>query len=148
MSRQDDLATISVADVVHTLRECQRDWKYSGQFSHMLAFASELTGLSEDALIEMMHSVRGLDEVLHEASARSNACDKIHAVDREIEKLWEELTDVPIDENECLDVDWRDWSKGTHREELWHWFDERHSKGVVWLMYEYEPSNDVEIERE
>jgi len=28
--------------------------------------------------------------------------------------------------------------KGTHREDVWHCFDEHHGKGVVWLMYEYE----------
>ena len=64
---------------------------------------------------------------------------KCDANDREIEKLWEELEDVPVDENECLDVDWQGWWKGTHREEIWHWFDEHHSKGVGWLMNEYEP---------
>lgn len=58
--------------------------------------------------------------------------------DAEIEKLWDELEDVPIDEDECLDVDWHSWSKGTHREEIWHWFDEHHSKGVGWLMNERE----------
>lgn len=66
----------------------------------------------------------------------SNRC-KIGATDSEIESLWEELTDIPIDENERLDVDWQGWNKGTHREEIWHWFDERHSKGIAWLMYEY-----------
>ena len=58
--------------------------------------------------------------------------------DREVENLWDELEDVPIDENDCLDVAWQGWDKGTHREEIWHWFDERHSKGVGWLMNEYE----------
>lgn len=62
--------------------------------------------------------------------------------DREIEKLWEELEDVPFYEDEdgymCLDVDWNGFSKGTCREEIWHWFDEHHSKGVGWLMNEYE----------
>ena len=52
--------------------------------------------------------------------------------------MWNELEDIPIDEEECLDVDWQGWNKGTHREEIWHWFDERHSKGVGWLMNEYE----------
>ena len=28
--------------------------------------------------------------------------------DVEIEKLWDELEDVPIDEDECIDVDWHD----------------------------------------
>lgn len=63
---------------------------------------------------------------------------KYNAKDKEVEKLWDELEDVPIDENECLDVDWQGWRKGTNREEIWHWFDEQHSKGVGWLMNEYE----------
>ena len=58
--------------------------------------------------------------------------------DEFLEKLWCELTDIPIDEEECLDVDWQGWPKGTHREEIWHWFDEYHSKGVGWLMFDYE----------
>ena len=36
--------------------------------------------------------------------------------DKEIEALWDELEDIPIDENECIDVDWQGWSKGTHAE--------------------------------
>ena len=62
--------------------------------------------------------------------------------DREIEKLWEELEDIPVYEDEnyelCLDVDWFSWNKGTSVDEIWHWFDEHHSKGVGWLMNEYE----------
>lgn len=58
--------------------------------------------------------------------------------DKEIERLWDELEDVPTDENECIDIDWHGWSKGTHREEIWYWFDEHHSKGVGWLMNERE----------
>ena len=58
--------------------------------------------------------------------------------DKLLESMWDELEDVPIDENECLDVDWKGWRKGTNREEVWHWFDENHSKGVGWLMNERE----------
>lgn len=57
--------------------------------------------------------------------------------DYEIEQLWQELEDVLVDENDCLCDDWRDWPKGTHREEIWYWFDEHHSRGVGWLMNEY-----------
>lgn len=49
-----------------------------------------------------------------------------------------DLTERIAKTNECLDVDWQGWSKGTHREEIWHWFDENHSKGVGWLMNERE----------
>lgn len=69
---------------------------------------------------------------------RDSFWENFKMTDIEIEKLWDELEDVPIDENECIDIDWRNWSKGTHREEIWHWFDENHSKGVGWLMNERE----------
>lgn len=59
-------------------------------------------------------------------------------IDEALEKMWDELEDVPVDENECIDIDWHGWSKGTHREEIWHWFDERYSKGFGWLMNERE----------
>lgn len=63
--------------------------------------------------------------------------------DKFLEKLWDELEDIPVYEDEnfelCLDIDWQDWSKGTTQDEIWHWFDEHHSKGVGWLMNEYEP---------
>ena len=62
--------------------------------------------------------------------------------DKEIEKLWEELEDITVHEDEnyelCLDEDWQGWSKGTSVDEIWHWFDEHHSRGVGWLMNEYE----------
>ena len=62
--------------------------------------------------------------------------------DKEIEKLWEELEDIPVYEDEnyelCLDADWLGWNKGTSVDEIWHWFDAHHSKGVGWLMNESE----------
>lgn len=58
--------------------------------------------------------------------------------DNELEAMWDGLEDIPIDENECLDIDWNGFSKGTHREDIWYWFDMQHTKGVGWLMNEYE----------
>lgn len=46
--------SISVADVIHTLREMARDDKYNYALDHMITFASELTGLSEDRIAELM----------------------------------------------------------------------------------------------
>ena len=57
--------------------------------------------------------------------------------DAAIEKLWDELTDIPMDpETEKMDTDWRFWKKGTDREDIWHWFDSHHSKGVAYLLYD------------
>jgi len=40
-------------------------------------------------------------------------------------------------ETEEIEQDWNGFPAGTHREDIWHWFDENHSKGVGWLMNEY-----------
>ena len=42
-------------------------------------------------------------------------------IDEALERMWDELEDVPVDKNECIDIDWHGWDKGTHREEIWHW---------------------------
>lgn len=62
--------------------------------------------------------------------------------DEGIEELWKELEDVTLDEDEHgilrLANDWNGFSKGTDIEDVWYWFDEHHSKGVGYLMNEYE----------
>jgi len=65
---------------------------------------------------------------------------KIRYSDKELEELWLNFEDTPIDENENIDDDFMFWEKGTFREDIWHWFDEMHSRGVGWLM------NDLEDE--
>ena len=56
--------------------------------------------------------------------------------DKELEKLWSKFGDVPMNpETECMDEEFLGFPVGTHREDIWHWFDERHSKGVAYLMY-------------
>lgn len=56
--------------------------------------------------------------------------------DAALESLWHEFEDIPMNhETECMDAPFLDFPAGTHREDIWHWFDERHSKGVVYLLY-------------
>lgn len=68
---------------------------------------------------------------------------KEDVTDREVEKLWDELEDIPVYENEdyelCLEVDFEGWEKGTTQSVLWDWFNTHHSKGLMWLVNEYEP---------
>ena len=56
--------------------------------------------------------------------------------DTELENLWKSLEDIPMNENEQLEEDWFIFSKGIDKEEIWHWFDERHYKSVYYLLYE------------
>ena len=64
-----------------------------------------------------------------------------------IERLWKDLEDVVFNEDPdgclVLESDYQlmignrevaMFPAGTDREEIWHWFDERHPKGVVYLL--------------
>jgi len=62
--------------------------------------------------------------------------------DQELEEMWCELEDILFDEDEdgelILSQDWKQFPKGTSRDEIWHFFDREHSMGVHWLLYDYE----------
>lgn len=59
----------------------------------------------------------------------------LHDRDAILEELWSALEDVPMNpETERMDEDFLDFPAGTLREDIWHWFDERHSRGVAYLM--------------
>lgn len=48
-----------------------------------------------------------------------------------VTRLWNSLGDVPIDEDECIDIDWNGFDKGTHREDIWHFFEETYNVSVA-----------------
>lgn len=60
---------------------------------------------------------------------------EINLDDTKVEFLWEEFGDVLIDDDECILDDFLGFECGTHREVVWHWFDERYSGGVAKLMF-------------
>jgi hypothetical protein len=57
--------------------------------------------------------------------------------DKILEEKWRELEDITTyeDEDGCLRLcnSWFGFDKDTDIENIWYWFDERHSKGVGWL---------------
>ena len=50
---------------------------------------------------------------------------------KEAKKLWEELGDIPINENEGIEVDWHILSARTNREDIWHRFEEEYNISVA-----------------
>lgn len=53
-----------------------------------------------------------------------------------LEKLWAAFADTPIGEHgDAIEEAFMHFPAGTDRFEIWHWFDEKHSKGLNWLMY-------------
>lgn len=74
--------------------------------------------------------------------------------------FWENLADVSFREDEdgrmLLEKDYRlmigtrevtMFPAGTEREEIWHWFDERHPKGVAYLLYGEEKNDEDRTEK-
>lgn len=58
--------------------------------------------------------------------------------DEQLEALWDDFGNVPYnEETETIEEDFLTFRAGAHRYDIWRWFDERHSKGVAYLLYKY-----------
>lgn len=55
--------------------------------------------------------------------------------DKELTKLWQMFGDVPVNNMDQIEEEFLGFSEGTEKEEVWQWFDERYSGGVVKLMF-------------
>lgn len=68
-------------------------------------------------------------------------------LDELLEKLWDALEDIPFKEKdriEYLDGEYLDFAiDKTTKEDIWHWFDNRYSKGVHHLLYGIENDGQV-----
>ena len=67
--------------------------------------------------------------------------------DELVEELWDMLEDIPFyddspEDDLLLAQDWFIFFEFSPRESIWQWFDEHHSKGVHYLLYEYERKKD------
>lgn len=66
--------------------------------------------------------------------------------DRAAELLWDSLEDVPFYEDAkgemFLETPWYVFDEDTPRDEIWEFFDKTHSKGVHYLLYERERTED------
>lgn len=56
--------------------------------------------------------------------------------DKDLEMLWDSLVDVPFNENDELEIDFPPFEKGESMYDIWRYFDEKHSKGVAYLLYQ------------
>lgn len=52
-----------------------------------------------------------------------------------VKDLWEEFGEVPMDpETEEIEESWKHFLPGTHREDIWYWFEEMFDISVAELM--------------
>jgi len=69
--------------------------------------------------------------------SRRDMPDRVAMQNSKAHTLWAELGDVPtVGSEDCIDEDWRQFPKGTPREDIWHWFEETYNLSVAEdLMY-------------
>ncbi len=49
-----------------------------------------------------------------------------------VKDLWEDFGEVPMNpETEEIEEEWHEFPIGTHREEIWHWFEEQFNVSVA-----------------
>lgn len=78
--------------------------------------------------------MEGLEHVISHESSFERAQKAQAEYDRlkAVNDLWEEFGEVPMDPvTECIEAPFRDFPAGTHREEVWHWFEEKFSLSVA-----------------
>lgn len=52
----------------------------------------------------------------------------------ELEKLWEFFGGIPVNDNDEIEEEFLGFPEGVHKEDVWHWFDEKYPAGVCRLM--------------
>lgn len=60
----------------------------------------------------------------------------VYYINDSIQNLWKDFGDVPMDpKTECIEENWHCFKAGTHREEIWQWFEDTFEIPVHDLMF-------------
>lgn len=57
-------------------------------------------------------------------------------IDKNVETLWKEFQNVPVDRNGNLKTAWYAFPKETNKNTVYDWFNRHYSKGLSYLMEE------------
>ena len=56
----------------------------------------------------------------------------LYYIDKSIKQLWDDFGAIPMEpKTECIKKEWHGFPDGTHREEIWHWFEETFDVSVA-----------------
>lgn len=82
------------------------------------------------SFIEDKEKIRDLFELSKNEFLKSYSYITEEEYQATIDDLWEDFSYINIDENENILENWKIFKKGTFREDIWHWFDERVTNGI------------------
>lgn len=126
--------------------------EFRKQFNYLLDQTSYELSEEQEGLLNLFGGIRdaleaqGISVLLDQdtesvlgKSAIEQIADPTHR-DQELQKLWNELEDVPFDFTEehldgILAENWAGFEAGTDKYEIWHWFDDQYSESIYHLMY-------------
>ncbi|MBR3645021.1 MAG: hypothetical protein IKN54_01250 [Lachnospiraceae bacterium] len=141
-SANSDVYSISIdksysAGILHISHEMNLHFDFRNRKIHFLSgdeIGPEYVEYSSDDWDYIKERYPGLEDECY-----------LQIKDYQLEKLWEELEDIPFVTNSegvlVLDTEkaWNGFKPGTSREKIWQYFDNNHTKGVAYLVNEYEP---------
>ena len=59
-----------------------------------------------------------------------------NTINKNVEALWIEFQNVPVDSNGNLKAAWYAFPKGTNKNDVYDWFNRHYSTGLAYLMEE------------
>lgn len=72
----------------------------------------------------------------HEILVQFSDIESLADRDDKLTQLWEIFSEIPMNpDTEQMELGFLHFPAGTHREEIWKWFDQRYSKGIGYLLY-------------
>lgn len=83
-------------------------------------YCLECTDCNEVLLDAEIYTICAREDDDSDNTERDSRRDEALKVAKE---LWEELSEVIVDENDCLESDWNIFPKGTSKIDIWHWFE-------------------------
>lgn len=125
--QQENLET-DVIEYLCALWESQNleDWKYEYMRTpKIMQLILQKYGKLEDCNVSYNATLESAYEMISKT---------ITLNDDVLESLWKSFGEIPVDDDGVTEEDFIGYPAGTHREEIWHWFDEHHTKGVASLM--------------
>jgi hypothetical protein len=85
------------------------------------------------AMIAIIMSLKNFTDPVAMQSISDAAMQRKEELERlnRAKKLWKKFSDVPINEDEEIDINWFGFTIGTPREDIWHWFEEEFDLSVA-----------------
>ena len=52
-------------------------------------------------------------------------------MENKVQVLWDSLGDVPVNDDNEIEIEWHGFEKGTHTDDIWLWFEDEFDISVA-----------------